>query len=275
MRCCCLLYVDVATALLWLWLNACWVSLHVLHTSTLNCYISALLSLSLQVYLAPRPSEADAVLAIRSRLKTNATLRATAREAGVPVYAIKSSSSSNLVRAFRTLLGLEPSAGSLFGSRGGSMDDDTDSAWPSAAAAAAAAGPDDWLFGSAAGAAAEEEQVMRSEPNSSSSSSSKGSGGAARALVEEEEGLEEARLAAEQIVTPLQQPVELLPRAEHVRRAQSALCGRYGLAWELVGSGAQARIRMLPTVQRPTQPGDSGDTAAAAAAAAGGGEAQE
>ncbi|KAF6260855.1 hypothetical protein COO60DRAFT_1294161 [Scenedesmus sp. NREL 46B-D3] len=162
-----------------------------------------------QVYLSPRPSEADAVLAIRSRLKTNAALRATAREAGVPVYAIKSSSSSNLVRAFRTLLGLEPSAGSL------------------------------------------------------------GGGGAARALVEEEEGLEEARLAAEQIVTPLQQPVELLPRAEHVRRAQAALCGRYGLAWESVGSGAQARIRMLPGAQRPTQPGDSGLAAAAAAAATG------
>jgi hypothetical protein len=72
-------------------------------------------------------------------------------------------------------------------------------------------------------------------------------------------------LAAEQIVTPLQQPVELLPRAEHVRRAQAALCGRYGLAWEVVGSGSQARIRMLPAVQRPTQPGGSGEAAAAAA----------
>jgi hypothetical protein len=108
------------------------------------------------------------------------------------------------------------------------------------------------------------------QPAPSSSSSSRGSGGAARALVEEEEGLEEARLAAEQIVTLLQQPVELLPRAEHVRRAQAALCGRYGLAWELVGSGAQARIRMLPAVQRPTQPGEGGEAAAAAA----GGEAQ-
>ncbi|WIA34853.1 hypothetical protein OEZ86_013151 [Tetradesmus obliquus] len=223
-----------------------------------------------KVYLAPRPSESDAVLAIRSRLKTNATLRATAREAGVPVYAIKSSSSSNLVRAFRTLLGLEPSAGSLFGSRGGSMDDDADSSsWPGSAAAAADAaaggaavpirGPDDWPYGDGA----DEEQP------SSSSSSSRGGGGAARALVEEEEGLEEARLAAEQIVTPLQQPVELLPRAEHVRRAQAALCGRYGLAFEVVGSGSQARVRMLPAAQRPTHPGGSGKAAAAAEEAGG------
>jgi hypothetical protein len=76
-------------------------------------------------------------------------------------------------------------------------------------------------------------------------------------------------LAAEQIVTPLQQPVELLPRAEHVRKAQAALCGRYGLAWEVVGSGAQARIRMLPAAQRPTQPGSGGEAAAAAAVAGG------
>jgi hypothetical protein len=43
-----------------------------MRTSTLICSAAAILCWALQVYLAPRPSEADAVLAIRSRLKTNA-----------------------------------------------------------------------------------------------------------------------------------------------------------------------------------------------------------
>jgi hypothetical protein len=72
-----------------------------------------------QVYMAPRPAEADAVLAVRSKLRANTNLRQAARQAGVPVYAIKSASSSNLVRAFKTLLGQEPSAGGVGGVLGG------------------------------------------------------------------------------------------------------------------------------------------------------------
>lgn len=96
------------------------------------------------------------------------------------------------------------------------------------------------------------------DSSSSSSSSSKSrSRGIARALQEEEEGLDEARLAAEQIVMPLQQPVELLPRSELVRKAQVALCGRLGLKCEVVGSGTEAKVRVLPTQQPRTQPGAS------------------
>ena len=81
-------------------------------------------------------------------------------------------------------------------------------------------------------------------------------------MQQEEDGLEEARLAAEQIVMPLQQAVELLPRPEFVRQAQGELCERYGLSWEVVGSGQEARLRVCPKKAVP-----------AAAAAAGGGEA--
>lgn len=85
-----------------------------------------------------------------------------------------------------------------------------------------------------------------------------------QSLQEEEEGLDEARLAAEQIVMPLQQPVDLLPRPELVRKAQAALCGRLGLMCEVVGSGSETRVRVLPAQQPRTHPGGSEASVAAA-----------
>lgn len=199
-----------------------------------------------QVYVCPSPEGADAVVAVRSRLKTAKEMRVLARAAGAPVYAIKSFSSANLVKAFRTLLGVDPSAGGVFGRRvsaasvggpegeggegvegeggaggsmdavsidGGSLDDDSAAALAAAAAAAAAA---------TAGA-----------PQSG----------------ERAEGLEEARLAVESIVLPLAQPVELLPRSDAVRAAQEQLLGGYaGVGHELVdGGSANARLRILPS----------------------------
>jgi hypothetical protein len=82
---------------------------------------------------------------------------------------------------------------------------------------------------------------------------------AAYSSPEERDGLEEAQLAVEQIVLPLRQPVELLPRTEAVRAAQAAMAERYRLGVEVVGEGGDARLRILP--------------AAAAGAAAGEGEA--
>jgi hypothetical protein len=187
--------------------------------------------------MAPRPAEADAVLAVRSRLRGNPSLRAAARDAGVPVYAIKSSSSSNLIRAFRTLLGQEPSPGGVLGSRG-SMDEGGLVGGPGGLAASSgdsgsSSGEDDEPGGEAAPASSVQQQQ---QPR----------GGPVRALQLEEEGLEEARLAAESIVVPLQQPVELLPRPEHVRRAQVALAAQLGLATEVVGGGGEARVRLCP-----------------------------
>ena len=44
-------------------------------------------------------------------------------QASVPIYAVKSSGPSNLVKAFRTLLGIDPSAGGTFGAPGSDSED--------------------------------------------------------------------------------------------------------------------------------------------------------
>jgi hypothetical protein len=232
------------------------------------CFLPRLILPPPQVYMAPRPAEADAVLAVRSKLRANANLRQAARQAGVPVYAIKSASSSNLVRAFKTLLGQEPSAGGVGGVLGGA------GAEGEGGVAAAVRGSIDLEGSRSSGEDTDGEEGDEISSNSvgtsagpiPGSSSGGRQGGAVRALQQEEDGLEEARLAAEQIVMPLQQPVELLPRPEFVRKAQAAMCERYGLAWEVVGTGSEARLRVCPKMAPAA--------AAAAAAAPGDGEKQ-
>eukprot|EP00898_Chlorokybus_atmophyticus_P006755 jgi/Chlat1/7080/Chrsp57S06770 len=61
-------------------------------------------------------NSADAVLALRSRLRQNTWVRETARERSLPIYAIKANTMAQMVRAVRTILGIDPSAGSAFGS---------------------------------------------------------------------------------------------------------------------------------------------------------------
>jgi hypothetical protein len=189
------------------------------------------------------------VLALRSKLKGNAGLRGAAREAGVPIYAIKSSSSANLVRAFRTLLGQDPVAGGDY--------------LTAASAALAAAG-------AGAGAARGEGVGGQGSSSGADSGGEEGSedegqqwGGPAAAAAaaasptgriptgqhgggEAGEALEEAQLALESLVLPLGQPVELLPRGEGVRQQQAALAGRYGCSVEAVGGGEDMRLRLLP-----------------------------
>jgi len=63
------------------------------------------------VRLAARIEQADVVLALRTKVKQNSWVRATARELGIPVYAVKSTSPGAIFKALRALLGLEPTAG--------------------------------------------------------------------------------------------------------------------------------------------------------------------
>jgi hypothetical protein len=56
---------------------------------------------------------ADVVLAMRSHIKAGSWAREAAKSAGTPVYAVKNSADSTLVRALETLLG---SAGAVMGS---------------------------------------------------------------------------------------------------------------------------------------------------------------
>ena len=64
-------------------------------------------------------------------------MRQAAKDAGVPIYAVKTCSPSNLLRALRTLLGIDPSAGGTFARR---QDEDEEDSFQSDALAAAAAG---------------------------------------------------------------------------------------------------------------------------------------
>ena len=77
------------------------------------------------VVLTSLLEEADAVLALRSRIGRSGAddwLRITARQRGVPLYAIKEDSLSNLVRALQTIVGPAPrwsAAASGLGAAGG------------------------------------------------------------------------------------------------------------------------------------------------------------
>ncbi len=59
-------------------------------------------------------------------------------------------------------------------------------------------------------------------------------------------GLEECRLAVEQVVLPHGQPVELMPRSERVRLMQAELADRYRLRTAVFGRGVEQRLRLFP-----------------------------
>lgn len=63
---------------------------------------------------------------------------------------------------------------------------------------------------------------------------------------DELEAMEEARLAVEQIVLPKGQPVELLPRAAHIRKMQHELVEHYRLKSESFGQEPNRRLRIYP-----------------------------
>ncbi len=65
-------------------------------------------------------------------------------------------------------------------------------------------------------------------------------------LDDDHAGLEECRLAVEQVVLPQGRPVELLPRSDRVRRMQEDLVRHYRLRCAVFGRGAQQRLRVFP-----------------------------
>jgi hypothetical protein len=170
---------------------------HAIDSEAMARVISTL-RLQQSVTLTAELEDADAVLALRSRVgKAGADdwLRFTARQRGVPLYAIKDDTLSQLVRALQTIVGVPV-------------------------------------------ATKEEAAAMQTQTG----------GGSARSASAEDEvdALEECRLAVEQIVIPRGTPVELLPRAPHIRSAQEALVASYRLSTATAGSGSAARLRILP-----------------------------
>ncbi len=65
-------------------------------------------------------------------------------------------------------------------------------------------------------------------------------------LDDEHDALEEARLAVEQIVLPMGQPVELLPRSRRVRELQQELVNHYQLNSSSFGDEPHCRLRIFP-----------------------------
>ncbi len=59
-------------------------------------------------------------------------------------------------------------------------------------------------------------------------------------------GLEECRLAIEQVVMPQGRPVELVPRTERVRGMQAELVNRYRLRCDVFGHAEHCRLRVFP-----------------------------
>jgi len=93
-------------------------------TEALSRVIAAL-GLRASVCLAASVDDADCVLALRSRLGRAGAddwLRVSARARGIPVYAIKTDTLSQLVRALKTIVGGEGPA-QASSSRGGSEDE--------------------------------------------------------------------------------------------------------------------------------------------------------
>ncbi|PNW72226.1 hypothetical protein CHLRE_16g676850v5 [Chlamydomonas reinhardtii] len=202
-----------------------------------------------KIFITSSLANADAVLALRAKVKHNAELRAMARESSVPIYAVKTSGSANLVKAFRTLLGIDPSAGGAFGPGSDSEEGPVPPA---------VSGTTGSILGSV-----DEADAAPGGSSSSSGFGGFGGGGSSAAAAKgysykawaEDEALEEAQVAVTEIVIPLHQPVELMPRARSVLEAQIKLLERYKLSHEIVGAGAEARIRILPAVSAPAATG--------------------
>jgi len=173
--------------------------------------------------------QADALLALRGELGRDPSLRRQAQALGLPILVIKSDSLHQLQRAMERLLerrgslatplrplplpeiASDPRALSRFGSPQ-RFD-------PAVAEPAEASRPG-------------EDSHEDPDPE--------------RRLEDAHAALEECRLAVEQVVLPLGQPVELLPRSEEVRRMQAELIARYRLRSAVFGRGLQQRLRVFP-----------------------------
>ena len=194
--------------------------------------------------LAPQVDGADVVLALRARAKESPRLRDAAREAGVPVYAVKTGSTAALQRALRALLGLDPSAGGMTFARRKSLTEaaaevsaSSSSQGPSSPAAAASAANAASAYSPSSSSSSDEDEDESYDGEGAISLSAAGAAAAAAASARTAAFVAEARGAVEGVVLPSGQPCELRPAPESARAAQVALAASYGLRAEVVGGG--------------------------------------
>ncbi|CAI5959455.1 unnamed protein product [Closterium sp. NIES-65] len=213
---------------------------------------------------------ADAVLALRSKLKGNAWLRGVAKFRHLPIYAVKANTASQVVRALRAILNLPTltspppsSSSSSSSSSSASYAASPPHSSPSATLSRNAPLPDVAIASSTPPNQLSTLQDESSKGGGSSSigirSSSSGSwvGGAGEdeeatrgagggSLEDEIDALEEARMAAESMMGSAAQAVDLLPRAPRILSLQLQLINDYPLSWQYTGSPPTRRIRILP-----------------------------
>jgi len=178
---------------------------------------------------------ADALLALRGELGRDPALRRRAQALGLPILVIKSDSLHQLQRAMERLL--ERRGGGL--SHPGAL---ARVASPAAEVSRPAAPFPDGLpaAGSHARASALPlTPIAVTDPSHEDPDPR-------RRLEDAHAALEECRLAVEQVVLPLGQPVELLPRSDAVRVLQAELIARYRLRSAVFGRGVQQRLRVFP-----------------------------
>jgi hypothetical protein len=178
--------------------------------------IAGAIGLGSAVAVTRKLADADAVLGLRARLKGSAWVKESARAAGVPIFSVRSAELASLVKALRTVTGLDPSAGGTFA---------PDSSSP---------------FG--ADPKVSSSRTLRAETAIAVASAVVGG-----STQEEKEALEEARAAIENIVIPRGQPAELsAPRSASALEAQAELVRSRRLRCEVVGVAPARRLRILP-----------------------------
>ena len=188
--------------------------------------------------LATRLDGADVVLALRARAKESPRLRDAAREAGVPVYAVKTGTTQALQRALRALLGLDPSAGGglTFAKRKSLGEAAAEVNGSSSTSSAPDSSPSS-SSSSLEGEDEEEDDGGEGSYEGAISLSAAGAAAAAAASARTAAFVAEARGAVEGVVLPSGQPCELRPAPQNARDAQVALARSYGLRAEVVGGG--------------------------------------
>ena len=156
-------------------------------------------------------------------------VRQAARDAGVPIFVVKTAAPSNLTRALRTLLGFDPSAGgtfagwrernSQFGSSAPGMSHTAE--LPDAEYPAAVSSNVTSRVSMQIKCAKDPASVM---PRAAHTAGPEHKRCVHQAVAENEtEAMDEARLAVQQIVLARQQPSELLPRAPPIIALQVSL----------------------------------------------------
>ncbi|KAK9863911.1 hypothetical protein WJX84_011872 [Apatococcus fuscideae] len=219
------------------------------------------------VHLTGRLQDADAVLAPRSKLKQHSWIKDAAKAAGVPLYTIKTTSPQNLVRGLRTVVGLDPSPGSMFPARFGDAEScAADSgvngfAFPVEPPASDPEAVDGWEGTNSSGASSSKSRAGPNAADAAPPTSSNAAAGlphdaisgrgmqdmmaSSGAYADQDEAMQEVQSIIERVVVPLQQPVELLPRAADIIELQVAVVKSYQLGFQLVGNGLNTRIRIL------------------------------